>query len=494
MKITSEQLLIQIRNQITAYQLNVKSDNKAHRYNINDRAESFTIPLFRFLFGWNELIDLNRSKTNFPGIDLGDYGNQVAIQVTADTSLDKVKNTLIQFIENEYYDQFDRLIIFMIREKLQSYSEKTISSICKDKFVFNSKSDIIDLGGLMQFIKMLPLKKLDEVLTLFQDETGFIEHSLPAQLLETENSFFSAPSNPPFETGLLNLVEIGFPETLYIADWNFTKKELGTRMRNDRKLVQEALAQKGLKFAVDWVTIENQIVTFHDLRDDLIPLTQVIDEGAVTDLSTKEFYENPFYRNKFVELLQKCLQQKLFYLGIQWQNQEKEYIFVPLDKKHNIREIEWKDLKTDTRTVYRQIADLKDKAKVYCHEHFAFTSRLYEFDQRWYLAITPDWFYSSDGYSRAWYAIEEKRKYKKLVEANQNVSTHVRFIHSFISTNDPQISRQLDMFPDSSPPVHLYKFLWIKTLEEIGHMPRLADSDWRPIADDESDNSETMFS
>ena len=210
-------------------------------------------------------------------------------------------------------------------------------------------------------------------------------------------------------------------------------------------------------------------------------------------METQEFCENPVYRNKFVELLQRCLQRKLFQLGINWQNEEKEYIFIPFDESDQIREVHWKGIKADKRTVYRKIPDLKDNTKTYCHEHFAFTTRFYEFDRSWYLAVTPDWFYSSNGYSRAWYAIEEKRKYKKLVEANQNVSTHVRFIHSYISTNNPQSNRQISMFDEADLPARSYEFLWIKSLQEIDHLPRLPDSDWKPLSVIESNDADSMF-
>lgn len=493
MKISSEELLIKIRNQITAYQLNVRSDNKAHRYNINDRAESFTIPLFELIFGWGNLVDLNKSTSNYPGIDLGDYDNRVSIQVTSETTLEKVKHTLSLFVERMYHEDFDRLIIFMIQEKMDNYSKKVVKNICGDKLNFNLDSDIIDLNGLMQFIKGLPLEKLEKILTLFQDETGFVESVPVIDVSKTVDNPFSASNTPPFEVGLLNLMEVGFPETLFIADWNFSKNQLGTRIRNDRKLVQEALSQQGLKFSVDWVTLEKQIVTFHDLSDDLLPLNKIVDEGTVTELETQEFCENPVYRNKFVELLQRCLQRKLFYLGINWQNEEREYIFIPFDESDKVREVQWKGVKADKRTVYRQIPDLKDNTKTYCHEHFAFATRFYEFDRSWYLAVTPDWFYSSNGYSRAWYVIEEKRKYKKLVETNQSVSTHVRFIHSYISTNNPQSNRQISMFDKADLPARPYEYLWIKSLQEIDHLPRLPDSDWRPLSVAESDNADSMF-
>ena len=455
-------------------------------------ATAFTIPLFKLLFGWANLINLNRERVNFPGIDLGDFENQVAIQVTSETGLGKVKDTLQTFMKQEYFDKFERLIIFMIQEKQKSYSKEAIDLIIDDKFTFNYQKDIIDLGDLLRFSKDLPKNGLEQVLSLFQDETGYLDALPIINLSEDNPEIFSAVNEPPFEDGFLNLIEIGFPDTLFIADWNFTKKELGTKLRNDRKLVLEALDQQGLRFAVDWVTTEKQIITFHDLGDDYIPLARIVDQGTVTQLGTDEFFENSVYRNKFIELLQRCLQQKLYHLGIQWQHDEKEYIFVPLDSEP-IREIEWKDLRKDTRTVYRHIPNIKDNSKTYCHEHFAFETKFYEFNSVWYLAITPDWFYSTDGYKRAWYAIEDKRKYKKQVEANQNVATHVRFIQAFLTTNDPSSTNQLSLFPDISNQPRVYDFLWIKAASEVSGMPRLPDANWKPGSLSDFEQVETLF-
>lgn len=494
LQISSEELLTQIRTQIAVYQHCVKSDNKAHRYNINDRAEVFTIPLFKLLFGWDELEDLNLDQANYPGIDLGDEKNRVAIQVTSETSLGKVKDSIAKFTKNAYYKKYERLVIFMIRDKQSSYSEAAISKSCDGKIDFKYREDIIDLSDLMRFIKSLSKNELEVVLRLFQDETGYIENSPIIEILETEEHHFDPPKDPPFENGLLNLVEIGFPNTLYLGEWNFSKKSLGTKIRNDSKLVKEALSQQDLKFSVDWVTIEKQIITFHDLSDANIPLSKVVDQGTVTELESDEIYDNPFYRTKFVELLQKCLQQKLFKLSIYWQHQEKEYIFCPINEKDEVRKIEWKEIKTDERTVYRQIPDLKDESKVYCHEHFAFETRFYYLDSTWYLAFTPDWFYSSDGYKRAWYAIEDKRKYKKRVETNQSISTHVRFLKSFISVNDPQKRQQMGLFADKEPEYYPYKYLWIKNIQELNRLPRLPDSKWKPISSRVLDTSKTLFS
>lgn len=472
--------------------MNVKSENQAHRYNINDRAESFTIPLFNILFGW-DLRDLNMEQANYPGIDLGDSENRIAVQVTSETKLNKVRESLETFVTQRHFEQFDRLIVFMIQEKQKSYSKDATDRIIEDKLDFDPKRDIIDLNDLFKFIKGHQLPKLQRVLKLFQDETGYVESSPYVFVEEDHSDQFSAPSGPPYEDGFLNLIEIGFPDTLYIADWNFTKKQLGTRIRNDRKLVLKTLEQQDLKFAVDWVTYERQIITFHDLGDDLLPLSSVVDKGTVTPLGTDEFYENPVYRNKFVELLQRCLQQKLYHLGIRWQHDEKEYIFVPQNKEM-VREIRWTDVRPGTRTVYKQIPDLKDNAKTYCHEHFAFETKYYEFNSVWYLAVKPDWFYSKDGYRRHRYAIKDKRNYKKRVEANLNVSTHVRFIQSFISTNDPGNTNQMDLFSQSTHQPRVYVFLWLKSRQDVKGLPRLPDSDWRRKNPTDFERVESLFS
>ena len=172
---TSEETITKIRNQITAYQLNVKSDNKANRYNINDRAESFTIPLFKLIFSWEELEDLNLKQKNFPGIDLGDYSKRVAVQVTSQTTLEKVKDTLTTFIENNLYQNFDRVVIFMIQVKQKNYNKSVISNICDGKVKFSVDEDIIDLTDLLNFIKGFSLKDLEVILRLFEDETGYVD-------------------------------------------------------------------------------------------------------------------------------------------------------------------------------------------------------------------------------------------------------------------------------------------------------------------------------
>ncbi|WP_447532077.1 SMEK domain-containing protein, partial [Pseudomonas aeruginosa] len=69
------------------------------------------------------LIYLNRRQKNFPGIYLGDDHHRVAFQVTASTSLEKVKKTLNHFVDKQFYNTYDELYDLMLTNKQAYYSQ-----------------------------------------------------------------------------------------------------------------------------------------------------------------------------------------------------------------------------------------------------------------------------------------------------------------------------------------------------------------------------------
>lgn len=84
----------------------------------------------------------------------------------------------------------------------------------------------------------------------------------------------------------LNLVEISFPEQLFIADLDIDRDEVlvnsrvegGAWLKNSastREVAQAALKQQGLSFAADWECHENKVITFHNLYEDDLRLTRM---------------------------------------------------------------------------------------------------------------------------------------------------------------------------------------------------------------------------
>ena len=116
-----------------------------NRFDINKICEDVICGLMRELYGFEALRNLNSEEmVNYPGIDLADDEARVAIQVTSDKSLKKVKDTLRKVIKHRLTEKYDRIIIYCLTRKQKSYSKDAISAVCGNKICFDASSDILD--------------------------------------------------------------------------------------------------------------------------------------------------------------------------------------------------------------------------------------------------------------------------------------------------------------------------------------------------------------
>lgn len=98
-------------------------------------AESFYLRLFKLLYGYKELINLNLEKKNFPGIDLYESKLNLGIQITALTSKSvsdvstKVTNTIQRFLASNEYEKYptNKFVIFFTKDSkyIREYKRKT---------------------------------------------------------------------------------------------------------------------------------------------------------------------------------------------------------------------------------------------------------------------------------------------------------------------------------------------------------------------------------
>ena len=259
----------------------VKGASAMGQTDINRVSETVLIPLFSEIFGYKKIRNLNFSeRSNFPGIDLADDSARVAFQITATSTSEKVKETLQQFVHHQLFRRYDRLIVYIISEKQKSYVAGTFKQIVDNTFYFDSDKDILDYRDLLKNVAAFQIDKARKV-----------QNILEANFADGKPSLFSEIEEKPTEKVHLNLIEIMFPDTLYVADLltdndaprrSGSRKKAGIRSRKNsnkaREKVQAALAQLGLKFSLDWETHENKIITFHDLNDDNVPLSEVVDK------------------------------------------------------------------------------------------------------------------------------------------------------------------------------------------------------------------------
>ena len=461
--------LLAIRNNInklmSVFVAEVNGATAMNQTDIHRISETVLIPLFTEVYGYKNLKNLNTTeRTNYPGIDLGDETAKVAFQITSTFRIEKVKDTLQKFVDIELYKKYDRLIIYMLTERQKSYSEVALKSIIQNRFAFNPDKDILDYRDVLRKVEDFQIGRAHRIQNIL--EANFGEGKIPL-FLKTEQQFS--------ETLHLNLLELNFPQTLYIADLDKELPSLHSEhkrrryaRKSPRKLVLNELAQRELKFAVDWEYYRNQIFTFHDLGDPDLPLAQVIDKDTVTPLNPNEFYSvDENHEKVFKTLLGRCLQQKLYHQRVLWQNEDKLFIFADVDGEA-IRYEQWHGARENKRKVYERVMKDNKPDEILRCKHLAFKTRYKRFGSQWYLQIKPDWFFSYNGYRRSFYGSTDI-DWLKRHENNSLVFNHLRFIAYFL-TKSP------DLFVEG----RIYPFLWFGNLLNLDSALELDDNDWNP--------------
>ncbi|MEA5057940.1 MAG: SMEK domain-containing protein [Anaerotignum propionicum] len=143
----------------------VKMSNGINLYDINIHAETFFCKLLNLIFGY-DLINLNNLSKNFSSIDLGDRTSKVAVQVTSDNSSTKIHTTIDGFISNKYYEDYERLIIFILGDK----KKYTITVNTFGMFDFSIAKDVYDICDLIKRIGTLETLELEKISSFLDDE------------------------------------------------------------------------------------------------------------------------------------------------------------------------------------------------------------------------------------------------------------------------------------------------------------------------------------
>jgi hypothetical protein len=141
----------------------------------NKVAENILIPIIAEVYGYRNLENLNFTEgSNFPSIDLGDETARVAFQITATRSLKKVKDTLKKFIEHQdkLYEKYDKLIIYILTQKQNSYKATEINKIIKGKFNFDPQKDIWDSRDILKEVSNFPIDRVRKIENILEENFG----------------------------------------------------------------------------------------------------------------------------------------------------------------------------------------------------------------------------------------------------------------------------------------------------------------------------------
>ncbi len=434
------------------FKAEVENLNAINLYDINIHAENVIIPVLNKVYGLN-LVNANYEEKNANAIDLIDNENRVAFQVTSSGDSEKVKHTLEQFIKYKRNDEYDTLYLYLLKEKQSKYADKTFEKIIDGKFSFNSKNNIIDYSNILQEVNSWPsLPRIEEFQSILELEFSEEKIERRKDLVENKESYIQEYLYP-------NLIEIFPPKVIYIGKIGIDRDEIITKSWetewklkkncSDNDIVKRSFELLKIPFTTDWIVFEKNIISFKNLSDRKEPLSKLIEPGTVEVFNLDDFYTVSYkYEKAILFLIDKTLQQLLFYKDIQWSNKDKSYKFKP-PKALGERKVTWKNKKSATRTVVKEIWNT-DRTQIIAFQQLSFKTQVIRSSEKWLLAISPSWRFTYDG--RIPHKNESKMiTDKKKLENNNAVYQHFMFIAFCLVNKLNQDEKKYDVLKFSSP-------------------------------------------
>ncbi len=469
---------IEYINKINTYAarfvLEVEGFNKSGLYDINIHAEAFLIPVLNEVFGVR-LENLNTTqKKNFPAIDLADFKNRVAFQITATSDFDKIKTTLEKFKEHKLNEAFDVLYIYIITQKKEKYNDEKLKSYLPSNFQFSTNENVIDKDDLLQKITAISsTPKIEAISKIYGHEFSDFQIEMREKAfvngcLSTEPEFISP-----------NLLKISFPKYIYQAELNIDEAAITDRVNNYltasnkrpiKKLKPNTLVKNALKAnnirSSEWVLHEKYIYTFRNLDITSEPFRKIIDVGTITELECKDYYDNENTLRVFKNLLRNTLIEFCKHKEIEWFPPQEIFRFANNQSMPNQKQIRWKGKNEATKTVIFEMHNKKE-GHIVCFRSLAFKSSFLNISNEWYLVLNPTWsFTNPGGYKQSRFESAYMSGMKRL-EANGSVYNYFRFFSYYLSYKD--------LF--TTP----YSYLEIHPIEKLSITPKLEENAWKPV-------------
>ena len=435
-------------------------------YDINRICEDVFCSGFKALYGFENLRNINESdKKNYPGIDLADDEASVAIQVTSDKTLKKVKDSLKTITKHGLHKKYRRIILYILTRKQRSYSDTSIRKICEKKLTFDVSSDILDFTDLATKAASAEPQTLKQVVDLLRTYVRGCDIGLA-------DEDFDPPKEPP-ETLSANLLSLYFPNTLWIAEL-LPEVLDGKKVRYQRKAVGKYVRSVEKSVPSDYEVSANKLITFHCLQDGENPFSFLVDEGTAEPFDPADYYSiDENHERIFKSLLRFCLQHKLYQHRVIWKPRERLFIFLPDEDEDNVRRIDWTGKKKATRTVFERKFNRKQSDKVLSMRHLGFAVSFLTIEGEWQVSITPEWFFSyGDDYRPSFYG-DKLISGRKRMEKNRSVFDQFRFICAWLKEID-----SADLFDEgaaSSPQLTFGRIL------DLHGGRRLNETLWQPL-------------
>jgi hypothetical protein len=249
-----------------------------------------------------------------------------------------------------------------------------------------------------------------------------------------------------------------------------------------RDTIREFNRELGTPVPSTYVVHSGALITFFDLTEPHSPYTHLVERGTEEALSSQDFWKiDEDHERVFKSLLRFSLQQRLFQEHVRWENDDRQFIFLPRPISPNQREEVWRGDKKSKRTVFMRQFNKKDPSKVFMQKHFSFSVDFNRFGDQWLMSITPSWFFSyGEDFKKSGFG-HENLSWIKRQENNQAVMNHFRFVVAWLRSIDDE-----DLFSEGGAKD---SFLSFGDSLSLDGAPALDESKWTPLTEVLSDES-----
>ena len=199
--------------------------------------------------------------------------------------------------------------------------------------------------------------------------------------------YFEPP--PAAETLYSNLLSVEYvTPSLWVAN---------TPYRSAGQIYTDA-KRFDVRLTSEWFLHDANIFSFHDLNEP--PWNRFCEGGTAEsfDVSEWENSDDPERRKQFVRLLNCALREKAYQLSMLYSRDLDLYYF-RATRGLRTRTVTYHRLAKGRRTVFKQYRKKTDPKQIGYYRHSAFEGRFLSVDAKWFLEITPTYYYTTDGHA-----------------------------------------------------------------------------------------------
>ena len=288
--------------------------------------------------------------------------------------------------------------------------------------------------------------------------------------LSKDSGIYFAPLQKT-ETLYSNLLQvISFAPKIYVAATNYRKAGA----------IWEKFNSMEVKVGPEWLLIDKQIVSFHDLKEP--PFNTICDLGTCESFDTREWADSQDEdtKHQFVWLLNKCLKEKTWLLRLRF-DKYREYYYFPATKRLKTRKMWYQSHQNwVSREVFKQYGKKTDPSqRAYCR-HSAFEGQFLRLGDGWHLEITPTYHFTSDGYTEDKFRTERLQGIKRL-DRNPAVLSQLFMWVDYLSQSTQ------GLFSSE------YSFLRFGQLATVDTNTSLPDDVWYNAEEEKTNNQLELF-